>query len=204
MTDRRDRIAQAAIAHSGCSALMNADVYQDVVIRPVDRVPQKLAYYDDNAKLSDCALYAIGTLRLAGCTEPECTASYLPERGPMRDAMSDIQALSRRFGAWTTSSPPVPPMQKGDVWIIADQHGSDAHTGVLTEDAVVTGETMTTVGCEGGQYDGRGSTAIATFKRGWKLVGGRWMLGNRYLLGYASADRMPVPDTNEGSSDPIA
>ena len=123
MTDRRDRIAAAALAHVDCCAHLNLDRYNEIIVRPADNSPSTLRYYDDNPQLSTCALFAIGCLRLAGCQEAECTARYLPAHGPMRNAVADVQALARRFGAWVTSSAPTPPLRRGDVWIIVDDKG---------------------------------------------------------------------------------
>lgn len=208
--DRRNRIAQAAAAHVGCSETTQTDLYNDVIVRPVDNKPALLGYYDRNKSLSTCALFAIGVLRLAGCTEPECVGTYFPG-GSMRNAMADIQALARRFGAWVSgSSGPVVPPKMGDIWIICDDHQMDAHTGVCLTDAVLTSSTdVSEPGgkwlvdtAEGGQFNaGDGSSsAIGRFSRTWRNVGNRWMLGQRYLLGYASADKMPVPDTPDDGS----
>lgn len=204
MPDRRDAIAQAALSHVGCSEVLHVDVYADVIIRPVDRTPQLAGYYEKNPKLSTCALFVMGVLRLAGCTADEACATYFPAAHPMRNAMADAQNLARRFGAWVTSSPPVPAMKKGDIWIIGDAQGMDAHTGVCTADAVVNPDGSWTVQtAEGGQtaYDENhrpsaagGSSGIEAFTRHFVPSGNRMMDGQRFLLGYASADKMPVPD----------
>lgn len=195
MTDRRDRIAAAALSHAGCSDVLHPDVYEDIVVRPVDRTAALRGYYYGNAKLSTCALTVVGAWRLAGCEEPECIESYLPAGKPMRNAMADIQRLARRFdGAWVSSSPPVPPLQKGDAFVIGDATGMDGHVGIVVEDAIVTPGVWIAKTVEGGQSDGKGSSAIGAFTRTWHFTGGRWMLGARYLLGYASAGSLPVPD----------
>lgn len=192
MTDRRDRIAAAALAHTGCSDVLHLDIYNEVVVRPADA--GELPYYDHDATLSTCALFAIGCLRLAGCEEPECVAPYV-RPGALRDAMVDIQTLARRFSAWVSSSPPVPPLHKADIWIIANAAGMCAHTGVCTADAIVNVDGSWTVAtAEGGQFDGKGSTAIGSFTRTFVRSGAGMKLGQRFLLGYASADRMPIPD----------
>lgn len=204
--DRRDRIAAAALAHAGCSEVHNVDLYNEIVVRPVDRTPTVLPYYDRNPRLSTCSLTAIGALRLAGCEEPECLSTYFPASGGMRDAFSDLQALARRFGAWTGSSPPVAPMKKGDVWVIVDAQGSDGHMGTCTDDAVVAPDGSWSVPTvEGGQVPVNdsgalvaGSSAIAAFSgihaRHFVRDGARMRLGARYLLGYASAALLPIPD----------
>lgn len=201
---RGERIAELARAHAGCSCVLHVDIYTDVIIRPVDRTALKTPYYINDPKLSTCALFAIGALRLAGCAEDECVATYLPGGGRVRDAMVDIQALARRCGAWVSANSPVAAPKAGDIWIIADAQGMDAHTGVCVEDAVPgpdsTWQAMT---CEGGQFDGKGSSAIGAFSRTFHFTGNRWMLGSRFLLGYASAEKMPVPDDDPAPpSDP--
>lgn len=198
-----ERIAAAAAAHTGCSCVLHVDTYTDVIIRPVDRTPLKTPYYINDPKLSTCALFAIGCLRLAGCAEDECVATYLPGGGRVRDAMVDIQALARRCGAWVSASSPVDPPKAGDIWIIADAQGMDAHTGVCLEDAVlVSGTSLDSPSwrcktAEGGQFDGKGSTAVGAFDRQFVFAGNRWKLGQRFLLGYASAAKMPVPDDGD-------
>lgn len=195
MSDRRDRIAAAALAHAGCSDVLHPDIYEDIVVRPVDRTAALRGYYFGNAQLSTCALTAVGAWRLAGCEEPECLESYLPVGKPMRNAMADVQAVARRYpGGWVTGCAPVPPLQKGDVFVIGDQHGMDGHVGVIVEDAVVTPGQWVTKTVEGGQSDGKGSSAIGAFTRTWHFTAGRWMLGARFLLGYASAGSLPIPD----------
>lgn len=191
---RRERIVAAATSHAFCGAHTRLDDYIDVVVRPVDRNPRTLPFYVSNPKINTAALFAVGALRLAGCLEPECLETYFPAGG-MRSAMRDLQALARRFDAWVTSSPPVPPMEAGDVWIVANEHGRDVHAGVCVCDATMAGTSMHVRCVEGGQFDGTGSTAVASFARTWDFEGNRWKLGDRYLIGYASAARMPVPDS---------
>jgi hypothetical protein len=201
---RRDLIAQIALAHAGASATLKTDVYRHVVVRPADFCPPKLRYFDNNPVLETSALFVLGCLRLAGCTEPECTASHLPENGPVRNAMVDIQQLGRRFGAWVTSSPPVPIMRKGDIWIVADAVGGAAHTGICTSEAGQADDGSWSVAtAEGGQPDGKGTTAIGTFTRSWGREGARLKLGDRYLIGYVSAERLPIPDTNDQTVNPV-
>jgi hypothetical protein len=198
-------VADVAQAHVDCSEVLDVDRYNDVIVRPVDRTPALIGYYDRNKSLSTCALFAIGCLRLAGCGEPECVATYFPG-GSMRNAMSDIQALARRFDAWVTSSGPVDPPKAGDIWIIADEHGMDAHTGVCLVDAALgsssdanaPASTWVVDTAEGGQLAGDGgSSAVGKFTRTFRHEGNRWALGSRFLLGYASAEKMPVVDDGD-------
>lgn len=197
MTGRGSRIADAARAHAGCSAVLLPDLYEDIVVRPTDRIAPARGYYFASPGPSTCALAAVGALRLAGCDEAECVAPYMPSGHAMRNAMVDIQTLARRFGAWVTSSPPVPPLQHGDIWIITDDIGGNAHVGVCLADATMTPGAMTVQTLEGGQFDGKGSTALGTFTRTFVPQGARWRLGVRYLLGYASAAKMPIPDPSD-------
>ena len=144
--------------------------------------------------MSSCGLAALGALRLAGCLEIECCGPYFPTGMPERNAVVDVQALARRFGAWVSGSAPVPQFAHGDIWIIADV-GADAHVGICVDDAAAQPDgTWKVDTVEGGQFSGHDSSAIEQFTRAWQFVGNRWMLGRRYLVGYASAELMPVPD----------
>ncbi len=198
--DRRDRIAQAALAHAGCSAVTDVPRYVDAVIRPADDNPVGRAYFCDNRALSTCGVCEMRFLGLAGCTEPECVAPYTH---PLRNAFSDLRNLAARFGAWVSGGMPAPPMQRGDIWIIVNDDGGDGHMGVCVGDAVASASGWLVDTVEGGQLDARGSsTAIGgPFARHFVPRGNRLYLGARYLLGYASADRMPVPDL--AATDPV-
>lgn len=213
---RRDRIAKAALTHAGSSSIVQVSLYEDVVRRPADAGPAFDDFYLHNKLMSSCALFALGCLRLCGCTEPECVAPYFPKGGPERDAMADIQKLARRFNAWTSASMPMDLPKAGDIWIIADENENDAHTGVCVSDAVrasspdvnAPGATFTVSTVEGGQYSGRDSSAISAFSRTFRCVNNRWALGKpgqeRYLLGYATAGSLPVPDDDPAPpSDPL-
>jgi len=190
---RRDRIAQVAISHINCSATESSLAYIDVVVRPEDRTNDRIGHFVASRMFCTAALFALGCLRLAGCVEPECTATCMPG-GAIRNPMADIQHLARRFEGWMTSSPPVPAPHRGDIWVIADEEGSK-HAGVCVEDAVLERGTWTVKTVEGGHPDERnGSTAIRAFDRTFIPDGARLRLGSRYLLGYARADAMPLPD----------
>jgi len=191
---RGSRVAAVALAHVGCSSVLRPDVYQEIVRRPADAGPMFDAFYMHNRAMSSCALAALGALRLSGVDAPETTASYFPNGGPERDAVADVQALARRCGGWVTGSAPVPPFRQGDVWIVTDGDGADAHVGLCVEDTIVQPDGSWSVKTvEGGQYSGSDSSAIEAFVRTWRFVGGRWMLGQRFLLGYASAEKLPIP-----------
>lgn len=199
--DRRDRIVAAARAHTGCSAQQDQDRYVDAVVREADRTTDKLPYYLANPPLSTCALAALGWLRLSGCVEPECLSSYLPALGHLRDAFVDLQALARRFDAWVGGGLPIALPRAGDIWIIVNEHGGDGHMGTCIADAVSAPSGFTVSTIEGGQFDGRGSTAIGgPYARNFVNRSGRLWLGDRYLLGYASAGAMPVPELNSESA----
>ena len=202
MADRGSVIAAVALAHAGSSSVLHPAVYQDVVRRPADAGPMLDQFYLHNRDMSSCALFAVGCLRLAGCAEPEVCAPYFPGHGqPERDAIVDIQDLARRFRAWVTASPPVPLFKAGDIWIIANAAGADGHVGVCVADATASPDGLRVVQtCEGGQYSGSDSSAIGAFTRTWHLVANRWMLGTRYLLGYASAELLPIPLPADGDA----
>lgn len=213
MSNRGQRIAQIANAHAGSSSVQNVSTYQHIVRRPADQAPALDAFFLHNAAMSSCALTVVGAWRLAGCAEPEAVAPYFPNGGPERDAMVDVGALGRRCpGGWVSASMPMPLPQTGDAFIVADEHGNDAHTGIFTSDAVhgsraavnAPGGTFTASTVEGGQYSGKDSSAIGTFSRTFKCVANRWMLGNRYLLGYVRAEALPVSDEDPSPpSDPL-
>lgn len=197
MIDNGTIIANIALSYVGCSEDDNINTYNDVIVRPADRVPALLGYYDRNPHLSTCALFAIGCLRLAGLDEPETTGTYFPG-GSMRNAMVDLQTLARRHQAWVSASVPVYAPSKGDIWIISDSSGMNAHTGVcITSPAIFvlnSTPSWSMVTVEGGQAaPGGSSSAIASFSRTLHQVGNRWMLGSRYLLGYIRAAALPIP-----------
>jgi hypothetical protein len=141
--------------------------------------------------------------------------SYIPEGGVERNAMVDIQTMARRSGAWVPAFKAMPPLKMGDVWIIDNAVG-DAHTGVCTSDAIVQSDGSWLVEtAEGGQepvdaqgraVGGQGSSAVKGFAGAnarhivWNAAIGKWMMGQRWLIGYASADALPVPDDNPESS----
>jgi hypothetical protein len=198
---REDRIAAQALAHAGCSEHHNVDRYMDIIVRESDRTPAMLPYYLHNEKLSTCALAALGCLRDAGCVEPECVAPY-----KFGMAVADVQSLARRFDAWVSSSPPLPPLKRGDIWIIVNDVGQNPHVGICTSDAVVSagGASWIVETVEGGQRDEdhddqgqkvpAGSSAILKFTRTFRQDGTKWRLGSRYILGIADGSKMPVPD----------
>jgi hypothetical protein len=205
--ERRQKIVAAALAGVGCSSVLRIGVYTTAVIRPVDRVPRMKSFYFGNPRLSTCALFVVQCLANAGCQEPECVAPYIPEGGVERNAMVDIQRLAKRSAAWVPVSKTMAPPKAADVWVI-DNGAGEAHTGVCTSDAVVQADGSWLVDTvEGGQMPvdasgnavaGQGSSAQLAFAgpqaRHFVWDGLHWMLGQRWLLGYASADLMPVPD----------
>ncbi len=195
-------VAQIALAHVDCSAVEHVDVYTDVIIRPADRTGRLLAFYTRDPQLSTCALFVCGCLRLAGIDEPETTGSYFPPGGGERDAMVDIQTLSRRHGAWVYATEQPPALQAGDAWIIGYSGGRDAHTGICTADAVIDGDSVHVATAEGGQASTMGSTAQQAFQRTLTKVGGKWLMGQRQLLGWASAAKLPVvvPEDDSGAA----
>ena len=187
-------IAAAAMAHVGCSATKLVDLYTDVVVRPIDRIGRLHPFYVQDKALSTCALFCVGCWRLAGVDELETMASYFPPGGPERNAFADEENLGRRFGAWVpaTSAPPV--ISTGDAWIIADAQGGDGHTGIAVGDAMVEGNGVVSLDTvEGGQADPVGSTGTGAFTRTLRFVGGRWMMGARFLMGWIRAEALPVP-----------
>jgi len=179
------------------------DVYTDIIIRPVDRTGRLLAFYTKDPQLSTCALAVVGAWRLAGIDEAETTGTYFPPGGGERDAMVDIQTLSRRAGAWVEATEEPPALQAGDAWIIAYPGGKDAHTGIATSDATVEGDVVHVATVEGGQAATMGSTASEAFQRTLTKIGGKWMMGQRELLGWASAAKLPVevPEDDSGAAE---
>jgi hypothetical protein len=201
--DRRQKIVAVASSHTCCSPVLDVGLYVEAVIRPVDRTERLRGFYFNNKDLSTCAIFAVRCIGAAGCDEPECVASYLPEGGVERDAMVDISVLAHRFGAWVEASPNVRPPQLGDIWIVTGVSG-DAHTGVCTSDAIVNPDGSWLVPtAEGGQVPvdakgrivgGCGSSAQEAFVRRFVQADGLWHLGGRTLLGYVSAELLPIPD----------
>lgn len=199
------RIADIAKAHADSSSVLHVNVYEDAVRRPADEGAALDGFFLHNAAMSSCALLLLGCWRLAGCTEPECLAPYFPKGGPERDAVVDVGVLARRCHAWTTASMPMPMPKTGDAFMVANDAGGDAHVGIFTSDAVLAssrdvnapGATFTAQTVEGGQYSGKDSSAIEAFTRTFRCVGNRWMLGDRHLLGFVSAESLPIPDDGD-------
>ena len=207
--DRRQKLASFATSHAGCSSVLNVEKYVEACIRPVDRAPRAHSFYFGNPTLSTCSLVVCECYEACGSEELEFVDTYLPPGGGVRDSMVDVQVVARRCGAWVPASKDMSPPSQGDVWIITNDAG-DAHAGICTADAVAPPNgswTMETV--EGGQMPldehgravaGQGSSAVAAFAgdkaRHLAWNGSHWMMGQRYLLGYASAGKMPVPDDN--------
>ena len=213
MTTKGSIIADVATAHVGASATKLTALYDDVVVRPVDRIGRMHKFYYSDRLLSTCGLFVLGCWRLAGVDEPETTASYDPPGGPERDAFVDEENLAMRYGAWVRPTPGhAPDIREGDAWIITDAAGGDGHTGIATSDFDPHSGIVATV--EGGQGDVMGSTGTGAFSR--LLVpdqAGRWMMGHRYLYGWIRAELLPVPlpapaetgpDTHRDQVDPDA
>jgi hypothetical protein len=190
-------IADAALSHSNCSSRGPTpdDVarYTELIIRPSDpaTVPAR-AYYLQNQALSTCGLTVLGCWRLAGLPDAEAQGPYYP--GRIGRAFADMEAVAARYGCWEPG-PPRGLLLAGDVWIIVDDKGGDAHTGLCVADQdPADPAALKTV--EGGQFDGKGSTAIGSFSR--KLVqtafpAGRVMMGSRHIYGVIRAAGLPIP-----------
>jgi hypothetical protein len=201
--DRSARIAAVALAHAECSALANTPKYNDLLMRPGEDSPAARDYYYRNPALSTCALTVLGVWRLAGCTELEVTAPYYP--GRVGKAFSDVIALAYRFNAWCQglSNPPFG-LRAGDAWVITDADGADGHMGLCVEDQATMYSPLVTV--EGGQFDGKWSTAVkGPLTRQFVRDGNGWLMGNRHLLGIIRGFMLPIPDENPVSAgDPAA
>ena len=191
MATKGSIVAAVATAHVGGSATKRPDIYEDVVVRPVDRVGRIHPFYYSDPRLSTCALFVVGCWRLAGIDAPETTASYCPPGGPERDAFVDEEVLAGRYGAFVRASSAAPTICQGDAWIITDAAGGDGHTGIATTDLDPTTLQMGTV--EGGQADVMGSTGTGAFTRTLRLVGGVWLMGTRRLYGWTRAELLPIP-----------
>lgn len=185
-------IAAIALKYNDCSARgptpEDVDRYAEFIIRPTDPVTTAArAYYLANPSLSTCALTVLRCWGLAGVPDQEVVAAYYPNR--IGKAFNDMETVGMRCGAWE-AGPPRGLLLAGDVWIITDAVGSDAHTGLCVEDQSAPDKLETV---EGGQFDGKGSTAIGRFTR--TLVkrpdGSVWM-GQRKIFGVIRGANMPV------------
>jgi len=194
------RLAQIALAYAPCSARGPDDAarerYAQLLIRPSDPATTAgRAYYLQNPALSTCALAVLAFWRLAGCAVPEVVDPYYPDR--VGRAFSDVCAVAVRCGAWRVGCPV--PLAAGDVFVLADDSGNDGHMGLVVGDQGGLEAPFATI--EGGQFDGKGSTAVGGFMR--RLVEGRpsastparrWLMGSRYVIGTIDASLLPIPD----------
>ena len=192
-----DAVAAIALAHAGCSSRSPdpADVarYAELLLRPSEAASTaQRAYYLANPALSTCALTVLGCWRLAGLPDLEVQGPYYPAR--VGKAFADMEAVGTRHGAWE-AGPPRGPLLAGDVWIITAPDGSDGHTGLVTADQELVTDPLATV--EGGQFDGKGSTAIGAFSRALRWegagVGLRCFMGARVIYGVIRAAALPIP-----------
>ena len=186
-------VAGIAIAHSGCSSRgptpADVDRYAERIVRPSDpQTAAARAYYLQNPSLSTCGLTVLGCWRLAGLLDAEVAGAYYP--GRVGQAFSNMETVASRYGAWEGGAPRGL-LLAGDVWIITDAAGGDAHTGLCVVDQVDPG-VMATV--EGGQFDGKGSTAIGSFQRTLATSpNGAVFMGQRHFYGVIRAAALPVP-----------
>lgn len=195
--DPGTRLANLALPLAPCSAFQNQDVYTAALCRPSEGLTTAArAYYLANKALSTCALTVLAVYRLAGIADPILTGPYYPDR--VGKAFNDIESLAAKWGAWEAHPDlDAAPLQAGDVFIITDAAGGDAHTGMCVSGMDPSSGAVDTV--EGGQFDGRWSTAIGKFTR--KLVpslpagpaGRVWMMGSRRVYGVVRAARVPLP-----------
>ena len=189
-----DIVADIAIAHAPCSARdADTSLYADLILRPSEAATTaQRAYYLANPSLSTCALTVLGCWRLAGLPDPEVQGPYYPAR--VGRAFADMEAVASRHGAWE-AGPPRGPLQRGDVWIITAPDGTDGHTGLVTADQALVTDPLATV--EGGQFDGKGSTAVRAFSRALRWdgagVGLRCWMGQRVIYGVIRAAGLPIP-----------
>lgn len=193
--DPGTRLANIALPLAPCSAFQNTDVYAGLLLRPSEAATTaQRAYYLANKSLSTCALTVLGVWRLAGVADPVVTGPYYPDR--IGKAFNDIEGLAAKWCAWE-SAPDLAarPLEIGDVWIITDAAGGEAHTGMCVSGAVVIGGTWQVDTIEGGQFDGRWSTGIGKFTRKLALdaPSGRWMMGPRRVFGVVRAAKVPLP-----------
>ena len=125
-------VAGIAIAHSGCSSRgptpADVDRYAELIVRPSDpQTTAARAYYLQNPSLSTCGLTVLGCWRLAGLPDAEVAGAYYP--GRVGQAFSNMETVASRYGAWEGGAPRGL-LLAGDVWIITDAAGGDAHTGL--------------------------------------------------------------------------
>jgi len=164
------KLVEIAQKYVGCSAFSRPDDYFEVVSRPSDG-PGAREYY---RTVSSCALFVLGVLRLAGVDGPETASPYFPAR--VGRAFADLEELAGRLHLFESLA--ATELLTGDIFIVANESGGDAHTGICTSDCHEG--LVNTI--EGGQFDGHGSTAIGAFTRRFtRRFDGRWMLGSRLL-----------------------
>lgn len=200
--DAREKIATFARGHTGCSAHVNQAKYIEAVVPKADRVPERLGYYIGPKPPSTCGLFADECLAGAGIDHPPIEGHYVAGTVIARlEAVDGGRAL--RLGT------PDRPIWKGDIAIIDDGSGRDAHVMVMTSEARLdyTGSGAYWVDtAEGGQLPD--SSGVEAFEgehaRRFELRDGKLWCGHRYVVAWLDADAFVIgddvaPDAGDGA-----
>lgn len=203
--EHRDKIASAAKAHQPCSAHVNQEMYIDIVVPPADRVPGRIEYFIGPKPPSTCALAADGALRLAGVTDQPFAGHYV-----VGTAIANLDNVAAHHGALRLGTPDRP-LYKGDIAIIDDGSGKDAHVMIFVGEANADGfEAAKLAGAylaetvEGGQDPD--SSGIEFFIRTMVMRAGKVWCGHRYVVAWIDADALGIgddmaPDAGDGVHD---
>jgi hypothetical protein len=203
MLDHRQKIAAAAKAHAPCSAHVHPEVYIDIVVPPADRVPGRIEYFTGPKPPSTCALAADGALRLAGVTDQPFAGHYV-----VGTAIANLDNVAAHHKALRLGTPDRP-LHTGDISIIDDGSGKDAHVITFTGEPDATnfevehgapGYMVDTV--EGGQLPD--SSGIEAFTRSMVEQNGKVYCGHRFVVAWIDADALGIgDDTSADAGDPV-
>jgi hypothetical protein len=199
MKDHRQKIAAAALTHQPCSAHNNTALYVDIIVPPPDRTPGRIEYFTGPHPPSTCALLADGALRLAGVTDEPFAGHYV-----IGTAIANLDNVAAHHGALRQGTPDRA-LHTGDICIIDNGTGADAHVMVMVGEANIKEDGSYTVNTvEGGQLPD--SSGIAAFTRTLTTDStGKRYCGHRFVVAWIDADALGIgddmaPDTGDAAT----
>jgi hypothetical protein len=162
------------------------------------------AYYYEDSTLSTCGLEGCGAMRLGGLTDPELVNPY---KIGTPGAVADTQTVGQRHDILEPNTPSTPFLE-GDIVIIDDGSGFDAHEIICVGDAIVNADGSWTIDTvEGGQWSGFDSSAVQRFVRTFVPKNGKIYCGSRFVIATVRCSRLELPgdkapDAQPSSGDP--
>jgi hypothetical protein len=186
------RMAAALLANApNDSVKVNVSGYTELTVRPSDRTAVKKSYYYGNPKLSTCGLVGEGACRLGGLPDAEFNDPYIYGR-----SVIDLQVVAARYGVCDHGTPNrTAYFFEGDIVIIDDGSGYDAHVICITSPTTVNADGSWSCGTvEGGQFSGVDCSATGVFTRTfvWRS-GGLLYCGDRHVIAVCRWSRLELP-----------